>query len=163
MFDDFETVKKYFDLNKSIEKLRRYRKKADYIFYSQTMATKVEFTEFGLQTRGFRVDKMAIEHILALEIIDKRIERLELRCRYFNRYLSELSQNDFNTLILKFKEGYSFELSEKLQTNILDEIDEIEIMVCLREGIEVPEKVPRVELSEDFDGNLTVLSSLFAI
>lgn len=163
MFDDLEVAKKYFNLNKSLNRLRAYRKQADYIFYSQNMATKTDYTELGVTTRAFRVDKMAIEHIMALELIDKRIERLELRRLYFNRYLRELPQNEYNDLIRKFKLGYSFDLPKQLQEDVLDEIDEIEIMICLREGIEVPEKVERIELTEDFDNNLNLLANLFAI
>ena len=163
MFDELEVVKKYFKLTESINRLRRYKKQADTIFYSQNMATKTDYTELGVQTRAFKVDKMVIEHIMAIELIDKRIERFELRRRYFNQYLRELPQNDYNELMMKFKQNYNMELSEKIKEDLLDEIDEIEIMICLREGIEVPEKLPRIELSEDFDNNLNVLSNLFAI
>lgn len=163
MFDELEVVKKYFNLNESINRLIKYKEQADTIFYSQNMATKTDYTELGVRTRAFKVDKMVIEHIMAVELIEKRIERFELRRQYFNQYLNELPQNEYNELMMKFKQNYSIELSEKLKEDLLDEIDEIEIMICLREGIEVSEKLPRVELSEDFDNNLNVLSNLFAI
>lgn len=132
MFDELEVVKKYFNLNESINRLIRYKKQADNIFYSQNMATRTDYTELGVQARAFRVDKMAIEHIMAIELIDKRIERFELRRRYFNQYLSELPHSDYNELMMKFKQNYNMELSEKLKDNLLDEIEEIEIMICLR-------------------------------
>ncbi|NKC66723.1 hypothetical protein [Vagococcus fluvialis] len=163
MFDELEVVKKYFNLKKSINRLIRYKSQADDIFYSQNMATRTDYTELGVQTRAFRIEKIAIEHIMALELIDKRIERFELRGRYFNRFLKELPQNDYNELKTSIEKNDYTGLSEKLKNNVLDEIDEIEIMICLREGITVPEKLARIELSEDFDNNLSALSNLFAI
>ena len=163
MFDELEVVKKYFNLKKSINRLIRYKSQADDIFYSQNMATRTDYTELGVQTRAFRIEKIAIEHIMSLELIDKRIERFKLRGRYFNRFLKELPQNDYNELKTSIEKNDYTGLSEKLKNNVLDEIDEIEIMICLREGITVPEKLARIKLSEDFDDNLSALSNLFAI
>lgn len=127
------------------------------------MATKMDYTEHGVQTTAFRIEKRAIEFIMSLELIDKRIERFELRGRYFNRFLKELPQNDYNELKTAIAKKDCTILSETLKENVLDEIDEIEIMICLREGIQVPDKFERIELSEDFDTNLSALSNLFAI
>lgn len=163
MFDDLEVIRKYFDVSDSINRLKKQKEQASDIFYSQNMATKMDYTEHGVETRAFRIEKRAIEFIMSLELIDKRIERFELRGRYFNRFLKELPQNEYNELKTSIDKNNYAGLSEKLKDSVLDEIDEIEIMICLREGIRVPEKLARIELSEDFDNNLSTLSDLFAI
>ncbi len=163
MHEDFEVIKKYFSLSEAISQLIKKRKKADDNFYSQNMATKTEYTELGIFARAFRIEKMTIEHLMSLETINKRIERFELRNRYFNRFLKGLPQSDFNELkIAMIKNNYTG-LSEKLIESVIDEIHEIETMICLREGIELPEKQSRITLSDDFNKNLNVLSNAFAI
>ena len=59
--------------------------------------------------------------------------------------------------------SHDVRIDEGLEEGVLDEINEIEACICLREGIDVPETLPRIELTADFDNNLTMLGDLFAI
>lgn len=67
MFDDLEVIRKYFDVSDSINRLKKQKEQASYIFYSQNMATKMDYTEHGVQTTAFRIEKRAIEFIMSLE------------------------------------------------------------------------------------------------
>lgn len=163
MFDDWSLVKKYFRLSEEIKRLMIYKNQVERAFYLQNMATRTEFSELGVYTRAFKVEKEVLEHIKALELIDERIKRYEIRQRYFIQYLNNLSQEDYKSLYQRFIENKPVELSPQLEYELTDEIDEIERAICLRAGIEIPDKLPQVELTQDFDDNLDTLSELFAI
>lgn len=163
MLDTLSLIEKYFRLPEKIKELTAKKKMIDHAFYLQNMATRTDYGELGIQAKAFKVEKMVIEHQMALEVIDKQLERNLVRCDYFIKYLNSLSQIDRQSLYKRFRYSHDVKIDEGLEDGVLDEINEIEVCICLREGIEVPETLPRIELTEDFDNNLTMLGDLFAI
>lgn len=156
-FDEL-LIKKYFTLDEKTKKLHWYKKQLTEIFYSQNMATHLVYDAHGVHAVGFRQDRKVPDYLESLDMVDERIERIRLRKKYFSHYLDTLSNLDRNDL-----ENNLSIVSEKLIVNTLDEIDQIEISMCLREGIEVEEGFSRIALTENFEENINLLSDLFAI
>ncbi len=163
MFDDLYMINSYFCLPDKIKELKIARKELETIFYSQNMATRTEYTDTGIVTRAFRLEKMVIEHSMAQELLNKRIERNELRHKYFTSYLDSLAETDVKRLYQRHALNQNVFVTEQLEEQTIDEINEIETCICLREGIFVEEKLQKVELTDDFETNLDVLTQLFAI
>ncbi|MGF2189593.1 hypothetical protein ACQUD0_04575 [Vagococcus fluvialis] len=163
MFEDLYTIKKYFRLSNSIKRLEESKEEVRTWFYSQNLATHTEYSELGIYSKGFRQDIEVLDLMEALEHVDKRIERARLRQKYFNRYLNELPIKDRYQLIQKVRSEHQFDLSEKIYYETLEEIQEIEMMICLREGLEYEEVIPYVEIGKTFEDNLDILCDAFAI
>lgn len=156
-FDEM-LIKKYLNLDKRIINILLYRKRLQEEFYSQNMATHLVYDAHGIHSEGFRQDRKVLDYLETLDVVDKRIERLKIRKKYFDQYLDSLDIDDFQLLNSKISK-----LTEKVINNVLDEIDQIEAAVCLREGIEVNEIIERVTLTNDFEENINLLSDLFVI
>lgn len=147
---------KYRELPKTIETLKEQVVTSDKLFYSQNMATHTAYSELGVFTRAFPLEKKVVEHDMALKVLNSRIARHELRLRYFSRFMAKLSYIERESL----KNGNA---TDELLELALDEIEQIEMAICLREGLPVMEVVERVTLSDDFDTNLDILSEVFAV
>jgi len=106
---------------------------------------------------------MVIEHSMAQELLNKRIERNKLRHKHFTSYLDSLAETDVKRLYQRHALNQNVFVTEQLEEQTIDEINEIETCICLREGIFVEEKLQKVELTDDFETNLDVLTQLFAI
>lgn len=161
--DHFEVIYKYFHLDNEIHLLKAYKKEVESSFYHKNMYTRVEYTIFGLEPKAFRIETEIINHLTTMELIEKRIRRLELKQKYFTQYLHSIPVNDYDLLHSKYMLCEWAMVDDDLVNELLDEIREIEAAVLLREGYEVEETIKRVILSGDFDENLNVLSELFAI
>lgn len=156
-FDEL-LLKKYLNLNNQIEELEQQKKSAEAYFYSQTLSTRLIYDVHGIHSKGFRQDAKVLDYLEIIDLVDKRIERVKIKRNYFNSYLNSLTFEEKMTLTTNLKG-----MSEALRNNVLDEIDQIEAAICLREGFEVEEETKRIELSVDFDNNLSVLSDFFTI
>ncbi|MGX7024140.1 hypothetical protein [Vagococcus hydrophili] len=162
-FDELNEIEKYFHLDELNKQLEQSKKDLSSWFYSQTMLTRLEYTELGVISRGFRQDTKVPSLLKGIEYIDQRIERNELRLKYFVRYLTELPQKECDKLLSIFRLGETNKLTKKMYHKTLEEIYEIEAMICLREGIEPEQVNSYVEITEDFNENLENLCDYFAI
>lgn len=147
---------KYRELPKTIETLKEQIVTSDKLFYSQNMATHTAYTEFGIFTRAFPIEKKVIEHDMALKVLKKRLERNQFRLVHFTNFIAKLSYIERESL-------KNDNATDELNELALDEIEQIEMAICFREGLPVMEVVERVTLSDDFDTNLDILSEVFAV
>lgn len=156
-FDEL-LIKKYLAIDKEISRLIKYKAELKEVFYSQNMATRLVYDIHGIHSEGFRQDRKVLDYLESLDMVDERIKRVEIRQKYFDQYLITLSGDEIKSLDLNISN-----LPEKLKSSVLDEIDQIEAAICLREGVEVNEIVERITLTDNFEENISLLSDLFAI
>lgn len=155
MFDN-SMIDKYLKLPQAIMMLHNQKELLDVEFYSQNMATRTEYTQLGIVARAFSIEKKVIEHDMALKVLNKRLERNQFRLTHFTNFIAKLSYIERESL-------KNDNATDELNELALDEIEQIETAICLREGLPVMEVVERVTLSDDFDTNLDILSEVFAV
>lgn len=164
MLDPFDEIilKNYFSLGLTINQLQQYKQYIRQEFYAQNMATHSEPGELGMVTKGFRPDREVEKLILRTEIIEHRIERYLYREKYFNQFLEQLPSNELKILTSCFESNGLTTIPSHLTTLVLDEINEIEIAICYREGIDQSE-FEECETFEDVEINLKKVCDFFAL
>jgi len=134
-------IKKYFELESEIKRLRNvYRVTRNEIFL-QNLATHTACSdERGLYVEAPRIDNIVIDNMMACELIEKRIKRNETRLKYFRTYLSTLT-------LKEQRELYKGVSSDELTAQAYDEIHEIETAICFKEQLQPPEE--KIVLNDD--------------
>lgn len=121
--------------------------------YNQTLSTHIAYTDLGIVTRAPRIVDLIADNIEALEVHNKRLERLKLKQRYFTEYIDSLPKMTRESL----KQGV---YDKALEEELLNEIEEIETAVCFRYGIEPP-VYEKVETTGDLFEDIALMASVF--
>lgn len=154
-------IREYFNLDKTIKRLKHYQRIKHWEFYQQSMTTRLEYTDLGLHSAGFRADQEVISLYEKLGCIERRIIRNTFRSEHFKDCLAQLTESDLNLLKLKFTRNSMVYVSDSLLRKLLSEIQEIETAICFREGLETdPEEVTS---SGDLMKDITNMTEVFAI
>lgn len=169
MLDPFDEmmIKNYIDLTAVLKNLAEYKKQVRNVFYFQNMATRITYQRLTRKTNemiveGFRPDREVEKLLLNQERIDNRIERCLFRKKHFSYFLESLSMTERYLLEERFKYDKDITCSQKLIDQVLDEINEIEIAICYREGIDQSE-FEECETFEDVEINLKKVCDFFAL
>ena len=169
MLDPFDEmmIKNYIDLTAVLKNLAEYKKQVRNVFYFQNMATRITYQRLTRKTNemiveGFRPDREVEKLLLNQERIDNRIERCLFRKKHFSYFLESLSMTERYLLEERFKYDKDITCSQKLIDQVLDEINEIEIAICYREGIDQSE-FEECETLEDVEINLERVCDFFAL
>lgn len=154
-------IQEYFNLDKTIAKLRRHLNELRREFYQQSMTTHLEYTDLGIVSRGFRPDREVVKLYDCMALVERRIGRNIFRNKHFNMYLDTLPADELKRLKSRYtgqKRGcVSMELLQKVAT----EIQEIETAICFREQLE-PEP-EQVTLSGDVLNDVATMAEVFAL
>lgn len=154
-------IQEYFNLDKTIARLRRHLNELHREFYQQSMTTHLEYTDLGIVSRGFRPDREVIKLYDCMALVERRIDRNIFRNKHFNMYLDTLTADELKRLKSRYtgqKRGcVSMELLQKVAT----EIQEIETAICFREQLE-PEP-EQVTLSGDVLNDVATMAEVFAL
>ncbi|MDT2743910.1 hypothetical protein [Enterococcus asini] len=154
-------IKEYFNLGRTIERLKNRRDSLHREFYQQSMTTHLEYTDLGIVSRGFRPDREVIKLYYCMALVERRIDRNIFRNKHFNTYLDSLPADELKRLKSRYtglKRGYvSMDLLQKVAT----EIQEIETAICFREQLE-PEP-EQVTLSGDVLNDVATMAEVFAL
>lgn len=169
MLDPFDEImlKNYFSLSSTIKELQQYKRYIRQEFYTQNMATRTTYQKITRKSnemivQGFRPDREIEKLLLNQERIDCRIQRCIFRKKHFSYFLESLTIAERYSLEERFKDEKDTVCSQNLIERILDEINEIEIAICYREGIEVFDLEKR-ETYEDADINLGRMCDFFEL
>lgn len=154
-------IQEYFNLDKTIARLRRHLNELRREFYQQSMTTHLEYTDLGIVSRGFRPDREVVKLYDCMALVERRIGRNIFRNKHFNMYLDTLPADELKRLKSRYtgqKRGcVSMDLLQKVAT----EIQEIETAICFREQLE-PEP-EQVVLSGDVLNDVTTMAEVFAL
>lgn len=155
-FDEL-LIKKYMALEKEIYRLVKYKTELKETFYAQNMATHLVYSDLGVHSEGFRQDIKVIDYLMILEMVDERINRYLLRKKYFDDFLNTLSIREIKFLKFKSLNEVPTELIEKA----INEIEEIEIAINYRCGIEIDDL--DVVNANDMNENVERMCDFFAL
>ena len=134
-------IKKYFELEIEIKKLKNLYQATRNEIFQQTLATHISCSEErGLYVEAPRIENIVIDNMIACELVEKRIKRHEERLKYFRIYLSTLTLNEQQAL-------YTGVASDELIAQAYDEIHEIETAICFKAGVQPPEE--KIILNDD--------------
>lgn len=154
-------IQEYFNLDKTIARLRRHLNELRREFYQQSMTTHLEYTDLGIVSRGFRPDREVVKLYDCMALVERRIGRNIFRNKHFNMYLDTLPADELKRLKSRYtgqKRGcVSMDLLQKVAT----EIQEIETAICFREQLE-PEP-EQVTLSGDVLNDVATMAEVFAL
>lgn len=164
-FDEI-VIKNYLSLPSAINRLSLRKIELRQAFYSQTMATRMEYERifqdhYQMITKGFRPDREVEKLILNMDRIDHRIERYLFREKHFSLFWGTLEVMEQHSILERFKYRRSDRCSQGLVERVLDEINEIETAICFREEIE-PDVLEN-EIFEDAEENLERMCDFFAL
>lgn len=84
-------IQEYFNLDKTIARLRRHLNELHREFYQQSMTTHLEYTDLGIVSRGFRPDREVIKLYDCMALVERRIDRLGCKGVHGLSYYSFLS------------------------------------------------------------------------
>lgn len=134
-------IKKYFELETEIKKLKNLYQATRNEIFQQNLTTHTACSEErGLYVEAPRIENIVIGNMIACELIEKRIKRHEERLKYFRIYLSTLTLKEQQALY----NGYA---SDDLKEQTYDEIHEIETAICFKAGVQPPEE--KIVLNDD--------------
>lgn len=154
-------IREYFNLDKTINRLKHYQRIKHWEFYQQSMTTRLEYTDLGLHSAGFRADQEVTSLYEKLGCIERRIIRNTFRSEHFKNCLGQLKASDLNLLESKFVGNCTVYIPDNLLRQLIVEIQEIETAICFREGLEIdPEEVTS---SGDVMKDITNMTEVFAI
>ncbi|WP_112181640.1 hypothetical protein [Paraliobacillus zengyii] len=153
----------WFYLNLDCE-IRRFKDQIKIIkihFYDQTMTSGIRWTELGLFSRGFKVEKEVINHLDLITYYENRIEGLRLKQRYVNDYLHMLDPDNKQFLLNKYTNHKIEDSLTKIELEFYDELHEIEEAMNYMRGI-APDLSDFLELDnevleEDFNNILDMI------
>lgn len=154
-------IKEYFNLGRTIERLKNRRDSLHREFYQQSMTTRLEYNALGIVSRGFRPDSEVVNLYDRIDVVERRIERNSYRLKHFNAYLKRLPSSEVYGLKRKYMGYHEAYIKAETLQKILTEIGEIETAVCFREGIE-PEP-EQVRLCGDVIADIYNMAEVFAL
>lgn len=105
-------------------------------FYQQSFQTATMFDGQSISAQAIRIDKTVINLVEALNTIDKHIDVLEMKRKYWHKYLESLRDDELDYIIAKYSEYIRLPSDHDLDSQSLDEIEEIETAVNFQFGYE---------------------------
>lgn len=155
-----EENKKYFHLDRSIEKSKERINNLRKIFYSYTMHTRTETSAAGkMYSRGFKAEIEVIRLVDCLMEIEKHIEKNLKKQRYLTDYLNTLPLNEQIYLLDRYEKGLLIPLRESVEIALNDEIHEIEEAIFFMYGYNPEPK--HISEIKDFETNfINILEAL---
>lgn len=165
VFDEI-IIKNYLSLSSQIKRLILAKKQLRQEFYSQNMATHMEYHRVRKDTyemivKGFRPDREVEKLLTNIDALERRIDRYLFRQKHFIAFLATLTPSERSLLIGQYKYLETAICPQNLIEKVLDEINEIETAICFREGIEPDDE--NNEILEDVEENLERMCDFFAI
>lgn len=154
-------IQEYFNLDKTIARLRRRLDELRQEFYQQSMTTHLEYTDLGIVSRGFRPDREVVKLYDRMALVERRIGRNIFRNKHFNMYLDTLPADELKRLKSRYTGQKRSCVSMELLQKVATEIQEIETAICFREQLE-PEP-EQVTLSGDVLNDVTTMAEVFAL
>lgn len=125
--DKYGLTEKYFSMDQSIEQAKKRIQKARRFFYSRSMHTCQGTDEDGVMfTRGFRQDTEVVTFVDLIDRIEKGIKKKIRKQRYLYDYIRTLPQDEQNYIHRRYIEGECECINERIEDELLDEIQEIE-------------------------------------
>lgn len=140
----------YLNLDNRIEELEKRKSAIHQSLYARSWNTRIEYDELSIHTTAPRVESVVSDFVETLEIIDKRLERLRKRRKYFKAFLNELPPK----ARIKLLNGI---ISEGLKTRVNQEIQEIELAISYEFGYRESD----IELEDDFFTNIKIMAEVF--
>ncbi|OQO71171.1 hypothetical protein BH747_04060 [Enterococcus villorum] len=164
-FDEM-VIKKYLSLSLQIHRLELEKKQLRQEFYSQNMATHMEYHRvrrdiYEVIVKGFRPDREVEKLLTNIDTLNRRIDRYLFRQKHFMLFWATLSSLERSLLLQQDKCLNTTTCPLSLIEKVLEEINEIETAICFREGIEPDNE--RSELLADVEENLERMCDFFAI
>lgn len=156
-------IESYFRLDERIQRVEDDTNRLIRAFYNQTLSSHVEWNGYeGSRTVGFRVESKVIAFVDTVEKMNKRIDRLSKKKRYFTNYLDSLSPEEREYLVSKYTNESSVKDVQQEDLNLLDEIHEIEIAICYMYGFPIEEA--SVIINNDFlDDDFSKMADLLGV
>lgn len=142
-------VLSYLNLKNHIKELEQQLPLIESELYNQSLHTHIAYDDTGIHTVAPRIVEMVSDNIEAVKLHKKRIERCKRRLSYFNDYVSTLPKMKQEAL---WRGVYD-------ETEVLEEIKEIETAICYREGIEPP-LFETIELSGSLFDDIELLAGV---
>lgn len=168
--DGFDKLKQckirfYLNIDQEIERLEGQVRLLQESFYDRTMTRQVFWTEEGIYSKSFNVEKEVVLHVYSMENLEKRIELLKKKKRYVNDYLQTLDPKSKENLINKYRNKNMSSVLTESELEFYDEILEIEEAINYMRGIEpdpselISEtiKLSNGSLEENFNNVLALL------
>ena len=154
-------IQEYFNLDKTIARLRRHLNELHREFYQQSMTTHLEYSSLGVVSCGFRPDKEIVNLYDRMALVERRIDRNIFRNKHFNMYLDTLPADELKCPKSRYTGQKRGSVSMELLQKVATEIQEIETAICFREQLE-PEP-EQVTLSGDVLNDVTMMTEVFAL
>ena len=125
--DRYGLVKKYFQLDCSIEESKERTERMREQFYSSSMHTRMESIENGdTVVRGFRQDSEVVLFVDSLAEIERHIEKNNKKKYYLYSYLNTLPQSEKQYIHKRYVQRMSVPIKEEIEAGLINEIHEIE-------------------------------------
>ncbi|EGO7832338.1 hypothetical protein FH947_001906 [Enterococcus faecalis] len=159
--DEF-TISQYMALDSRIKHLRQKKIYKHWAFYQQSFCTTIAYTGYEVVAQAIRADR-AIEKLDGtLRLIDHRIEILNMKNKFWKKFLSSLSSEERQYFQDKYIKGH-IRLNGRLDNLATEEIDEINqaITMCFCTKSEYKEAIQLVE--NDFMGNIDRLLNVVGV
>lgn len=129
-----DLIREYFCIDKSINRLYNRLKQLEYRHRSQTYHTRIEPTNERLRTTCFHLEEEVCTYLDARVLIEKRLDKVEKKKRYFNDYLARIPPEDLDCLRKRYLIDSSVTVNEKLKIDLCEELQEIEDALCYMDG-----------------------------
>jgi len=136
-----DDIGNYFFLKRRIKEAEQRLIEIDQLFFAQTMSSYVTTDGMAVISQGFDIQRNCNHHLDVKATIERNIKIATFKKKHFSRFLQELSKNE--RLYLKAKYILHREQLEnaELERQCLSEINEIEMAVRFRFGIEKEERM----------------------
>lgn len=135
--DKYGLVRKYFQLDQSIEEAQKRIQTMRKEFYTQSMHTRMESSLDGSTfTRGFRQETEVVLFVDCVAHIERNITKNRKRQRYLRDYLHTLPPDSRNYLFKRYVEQLHVSVRESVETALIEEINEIEDAIHFMYGHE---------------------------
>lgn len=130
-------IYQFMTIPEFIQKLKFNQEYIDWLFHTRSFGSWIEYGALGVRNIGFRIDKEVVNHVAALEVIDKRINFYQIKYHHFKKFItSELTDDELKTLEVKYaNREFKKKPFTRIDDLVFEEISEINEYMMHRYGI----------------------------
>lgn len=133
-YQELDDLYRYANLPIEIKLLEARKEYYHWEFYQQSFHTGVVFSGHDIRSQAIKADKAVIELLEKLRVLDEHIEVLVLKQKYWNDFLTTLSDKDVSYIRSRFSKREVVPANKRVDGLALEEISEIETAVNFQTG-----------------------------
>lgn len=159
-------IYKYFHLSKRISQVNRRHVSAIEEFQQRSFTPWIEYGELGIKNVGTRVEKVVVDHVFHLQMIELKRDIINFKLNHFQRYLAGLDDSTHQYLFGKYyiKRNLVFDVNfSKTDQAVYEEIREIEEAAAFKFNYEFEKdtsELTALDIEDDFNKMLELMGGI---